>query len=206
VNDNELFKSLNKKITYISEWNSTLEGQEYVDMLEKAKKQYSTDTGCMCIRQTPSSEWIMRANSYLQSCIDHKKIWFASRAANHPDYLSYMYNLSLPMNLIYPKGFSIQADSKEETRKLSVRDHIEKQDDIINDTKEQCANIEVTQTARGHQSFDLPKSARSSTSVNKPRKDNYSALVLGAWGVKCYNDLANTPMKLMNFNFVPVLI
>lgn len=206
-NESELFKNnIKKKITYISEWDSTENAQDYAEMLDNAKKQYNVDLGCLCIRQTPTTEWIMRANSYLQACIDHKKIWFASRATNHPDYMNYMLNMSLPINLVFPKGIGLEADSRDETRKLSIREFIEWQDDMVNDTKEQCANIEVTQTSRGHQSFDLPRSARTSTSPNKPRKDNYSSLLLANWGVKCYFELNKTQIKVKNFDFVPVLV
>ncbi len=207
-NDNELFKNnLKKKITYITEWDSTKDGQEYVDMLQESVKQYNVDLGCMCIRQTFSTDFLIRSNSYLQSCIDHKKIWFASRASSHPNYIQYMFNIKLPLELIFPKGAKImQADSKEETRKLSVREHVEMQDDIILDTKEQCANIEVSTTTRGTQSFDLPRAARNATSNNKPRKDNYTTLLLANWGVKCYFDLKKNPLKVRKFDFTPSII
>jgi hypothetical protein len=206
-NESELFKGISKKITYITEWDSTKDGQDQVDMLIKAKKQYSPDMGCMCIRQTPSTDWIMRSNSYLQSCIDHKKIWFASRASNHPEYMSYMFNLRIPLKLVFPRGSGIlEGDSKEDNRKLSIREFIELQDDIIISTKEQCANIEVTSTSRGHQSFDLPRSARTSTANNKPRKDNYSTLLLGNWGIKCYFELVKTQVEIKREQFIPTLI
>lgn len=207
-NDNELFKNnLKKKITYITEWDSTKDGQDHVDMLQESVKQYNVDLGCMCIRQTFSTDFLIRSNSYLQSCIDHKKVWFASRASSHPNYIQYMFNISLPLDLIFPKGAKImQADSKEETRKLSVREHVEMQDDIILDTKEQCANIEVSTTTRGTQSFDLPRAARNATSNNKPRKDNYTTLLLANWGVKCYFDMQKNPVKVKKFDFTPSII
>ena len=206
-NENELFKNnLKKKITYIKSWDSTKDGQDHVDMVMASKKEYSVDLGCLCIRQTPTSEWIMRSNSYLQSCIDHKKIWFASRASNHPDYMSYIFNLKIPISLVLPTNTDLKADSREETRKLSIREFIESQDDIILETKEQCANIEVTQTSRGHQSFDLPRSARTSTANTKPRKDNYSTLLLGNWGIKCYFELSKAQIQVRREQFVPTLI
>lgn len=206
-NESELFKGANKKITYITEWDSNKEGQDHVDMLLASKKQYSPDLGCMCIRQTPTTDWIMRANSYLQSCIDHKKIWFASRASNHPEYISYMFNLKIPLKLVFPHGSGvINSDTLEDNRKLSIREFIELQDDIILSTKEQCANIEVTQTSRGHQSFDLPRSARTSTASNKPRKDNYSTLLLGNWGIKCYFELIKMNIQVRREQFIPTLI
>ena len=207
VNDNALFKNnLNKKITYITEWEFNKGGQEYFEMLDKAKKQYSADLGCICIRQSFSSEWLMRSNTHFQSCIDHQKIWFASRASNHPNYIAQAFSLKLPMDLIYPRGIGFKADTKEETRKGTIREFIESQDDIIWDTKAQCASIEVKTTARGIQSFDLPKSQSNSTANNKPRKDNYTALLLANWGVKCYFDLQTTPEPVKRYTMAPILI
>jgi hypothetical protein len=206
-NDNILFKSnLNKKITYITEWDFNKEGQDYLTMLDSAKKQYNVDMGCMCIRQNFSSEWLMRSNTHLQSCIDHKKIWFASRSSCNPNYISGMFQLKLPLDLIFPRGLKVEFDNKEEKRKGSIREFIEIQDDIIVDTKAQCANIEVKTTARGTQSFDLPKGQSNSTANNKPRKDNYTALLLANWGVKCYFDLQTTPEAVKKYTMSPILI
>jgi hypothetical protein len=97
--------------------------------------------------------------------------------------------MNLPMNDIYPRGLSDHADNEYETKKLTVREFIEEQDFIIKDTKDQAANVEVTTTSRGTQSFDLPSHLRKSTSVNRARKDNYTTLMLGNWGVKIYFDI-----------------
>jgi hypothetical protein len=118
-----------------------------------------------------------------------------------------MFHLRIPLKLVFPHGSGvIEGDSKEDNRKLSIREFIELQDDIILSTKEQCANIEVTSTSRGHQSFDLPRSARTSTANNKPRKDNYSTLLLGNWGVKCYFELVKTQVQIKREQFIPTLI
>ena len=56
-------------------------------------------------------------------------------------------------------------------------------------TKKQCALVEVKTTAKGTQSFDLPQHLRRNTSANRARKDNYTALLLANWGVKCFFDM-----------------
>jgi hypothetical protein len=188
VNNSEYFKNMNRKIGFI-DFDSDKENEDYSKMVKECARQYNKDYGTICIKQYFTSAFLSRANSYLQTCIDHKKIWFASRASNHPDILENIFSMNLPMNDIYPRGIGDKADNEYETKKLTVREFIEEQDFILKDTKDQCANVEVTTTSRGTQSFDLPSHLRKSTSVNRARKDNYTTLMLGNWGVKIYFDI-----------------
>ena len=115
--------------------------------------------------------------------------------------------MNLPMEYIYPRGIGDKADNEFETKKLTVREFIEEQDFIVQDTKDQCANVEVTTTSRGTQSFDLPSHLRKSTSINIARKDNYTTLMLGNWGVKAYFDImAPENFAKKNTEFVAELI
>ena len=72
-------------------------------------------------------------------------------------------------------------------------------------TKAQCALIQPTSTATGQQRFDLPPSLRKQTGPNKTRKDSYSALVLGNWGVDLYNDMM-TKRSHVDSGFTPIMI
>ena len=85
-------------------------------------------------------------------------------------------------------------------------DFIEHQDDMIYQTKKQCSLVEHKATARGAQNFDLPQHLKRSTSPNKARKDNYSALMLANWGLKLYNDITNTETVYNNDTFEPVML
>jgi hypothetical protein len=206
VNNSQYFKDLNRSIKFI-DFDSDAENEDYSKMLKEAGRQYNRDIGAICVKQYFTSAFLGRANSYLQTCIDHKKIWFASRASNHPDILENIFTMNLPMDCIYPRGIGDRADNEYETKKLTVREFIEQQDFIIKDTKDQCANVEVTTTSRGTQSFDLPSHLRKSTSVNRARKDNYTTLMLGNWAVKCYFDVISPDNnKKKNTEFVAVLI
>lgn len=216
INENELWKKqIGKKLTYIETFNSDREGQEYVDMIREAKNEYN-ENGCMVIRQNPTSSWILKANSYLQSCIDHKRIWWASRGSARPDYLSHIRMAPVPMELIKVKDFQNIKKPKGKAedigdkniedpalrKQITIEDFVAVQDFIMMDSKDQCAAIEVTTTTRGHQSFDLPSSARKSTSKNKTRKDNYSAILLGNWGLKAFFELKNQPEETPAEGFV----
>jgi hypothetical protein len=206
VNNSEYFKGINRKIGFI-DYDSDKENEEYSKMLKDCARQYNKDFGTICIKQYFTSHFLMRANSYLQTCIDHKKIWFASRASNHPDILENIFSMNLPMEYIYPRGIGDKADNEYETKKLTVREFIEQQDFIVQDTKDQCANVEVTTTSRGTQSFDLPSHLRKSTSINRARKDNYTTLMLANWGVKAYFDImAPENFAKKNTTFVAELI
>jgi len=65
---------------------------------------------------------------------------------------------------------------------------------------------EHSSTARGTQSFDLPQHLKRSSSANKARKDNYSALLLANWALKCYNDIINAPKDDISNTFAPIMI
>ena len=83
---------------------------------------------------------------------------------------------------------------------------IETHDDLVYQTKKQCALIEVKSTAKGTQSFDLPQHLRRSNSANRARKDNYTTLMLSNWAVKAYNDMKNVKVEEVNATFVPRMI
>ena len=100
-------------------------------------------------------------------------------------------NKRLPV--IYPKG-------------EGILDLIENQDNLIYQTKKQCALLEVTSTARGTQSFDLPQHLKRNTSANRARKDNYTTLMLGNWAVKCYFDMMDLGEINVNSTFSPLMI
>ena len=84
-------------------------------------------------------------------------------------------------------------------------DLIEHLSDNINSTKGQCALIQVYTSPQGHQTFDFPPELRKCTGPNKARKDSYSAIVLGNWGVKIYNDIMGASKESIQ-TFEPMFI
>ena len=85
-------------------------------------------------------------------------------------------------------------------------DFVEHLTDMILLTKTECALIQITTTAQGTQSFDLPPNLRRKTGPDKPRKDSYSALVLGNWLAKIYYDMNNTEVEEVAATFTPMFI
>jgi hypothetical protein len=72
--------------------------------------------------------------------------------------------------------------------------------------KRQCALVEVKATAKGVQTFDLPQHLKRDTGANRARKDNYTALMLGNWGVKSYYDLMDIGESEFSSTFTPLMI
>jgi hypothetical protein len=193
-NQSEIFKKDKINIKTF-EINSDLDGQDYEMMIRNAKSKYNLQDRRIAFNQVFTSDFIRKSNEYLQACIDYKKIWFASKTAAFEPFFNEVINLNIDLNLI-----------KEEKKDWTMIDFIENQDDFIYQTKKQCALVEYTSTSRGAQNFDLPQHLKRSSSANKARKDNYSALLLANWAAKCYFDLNRAPEKIENATFSPIMI
>ena len=190
ANESEIFREAGLEIKFF-DFNTEKQGVAYDQELKKVKRTYSPKDNIVCFKQVFSSDFLRNANEYLQSCIDHKKIFFASRTAASGSFFSRLSSTKIPLKL---------------THFNDIGEMIETQDDLIYQTKKQCALIEVKSTAKGTQSFDLPQHLRRSNSANRARKDNYTTLMLGNWAVKAYNDMRNVKVEEVNATFVPRMI
>ena len=112
------------------------------------------------------------------------------------DFFNSQFSLRLPMELL----------KTEDKKDWEMLDFIEHQDDFMYQTKKQCVLIEHSATSRGTQSFDLPQHLKRSASANKARKDNYSALMLANWALKCYFDLISVEEQKEQATFEPFII
>jgi len=187
-NENHKFK---KKPMKFIDFNSDSEGNDYIKMLQTAKRQYNKGMGFICFKQVFTTNFIRNANEHLQACIDHKRVWFGSRISPNP--AAFQRESSKRLNIKYPNG-------------ESILDLIETQDDLVYQTKKQCALLEVNSTARGTQTFDLPQHLKRNTSAGRARKDNYTTLMLGNWAVKCYYDMMDLGEIKANSTFSPMMI
>jgi hypothetical protein len=188
-NENGLFKNAKIELKFF-DFNSDAEGEDYDKMLVKSRRAYNKENGAICFKQVFTSDFIRRANEHLQANIDHKRIWFASKAvANEKAFNKY----------------SSQRITLKHTGEKSLIELIEGQDALIYQTKKQCALVEVKTTARGTQTFDLPQHLKRSTSASRARKDNYTTLMLSNWGIKCYYDMMGMPKEDIG-TFVPRML
>ena len=190
ANESELFRDSRINLKFF-DFVSDKTGVEYQKMLLTAKSQYNKKENIMCFKQLFSTTFLREANEYLQASIDHKRIWFASRTAACGSFFDKVSSQAVPIKLMPYENKG---------------DLIEFQDDIIYQTRKQCALVEVKTTAKGSQTFDLPQHLKRSTSANRARKDNYTTLMLGNWAVKSYNDLKNTKQEQINHTFTPKMI
>lgn len=194
-NESSLFKQDKIEIKTI-DFDSDTEGADYDMMIKNAKNQYNFENKRIAFNQVFTSNFIRKANEYLQACIDYKKVWFASRTASDEASFNETIGLNVPIDLM----------KTEDKKDWTILDFIENQDDFIYQTKKQCVLIEHSTTSRGTQSFDLPQHLKRSSSANKARKDNYSAFMLANWAVKCYNDIMLTQIIEVQPTFSPIMI
>jgi len=173
------------------DFNSDLEGDDYTLELRRMSQSYNKQDGRICFKQVFSSNWLRKANEYLQASVDHKRIWFASKAVASNSHFEKQINYDIDVKL---------------TDQESVLELIEHQDSLIHLTKKQCSLVEVTTTARGTQTFDLPLHLRRSTSIHRARKDLYTTLMLANWASKCYFDMISLPTLEQEDTFSPILI
>jgi hypothetical protein len=187
-NESELFEKI-KDIRFI-DFESDKEGLDYDAQVRQARRKYNLEDKKICFKQNFSTNFIRKANEQLQADIDHKRIWFASRATANGSVFDSM---------------SRERVSVKMTGHDSLLDLIEFQDSWVYETKKQCALVEVKSTAKGTQTFDLPLHLKRSSSANRARKDNYTTLMLANWGLKSYNDIMKHKEEDMA-TFIPRLI
>ena len=201
VNESQLFKSKKLNIKCLSGEFDNVE--KYQEALRKNKAEYNLEKHVICHLQKPTSAWIRRANEHLQACFDHKKIWFAARATN--DHYHEQKSKKIPIkDLKFLRNSDNVFEKQSEAAKMI--DFVEHQYDLINLTKTECALIQITTSAQGTQTFDLPQNLKRQTGPDKARKDSYSALVLGAWMTKLFYDMKNVKAQQIEATFTPMFI
>jgi len=171
---------------------------DYIKDLKEARRSYNVSNKTICYLRKPTSVWIRNGNEMLQTAFDRKKLYFAATAMD--DNYSIQKAKKIPIKEL---KFSKYEDEKNNGAKMI--EFIEHQKDMIDLTKAECALIQVTSSAGGTQSFDLPSNLKRQKGVDRPRKDSYSALVLGNWGMNIYYDMINIPEE-SHSGFTPMFI
>ena len=200
ANESSLFKKNKLKINCI---NTNFDDVEnYQDRLRDGKMEYNLDSKTICYLRKPTSQWIRRANELLQANFDHKRILFAARAIN--DSYNEQRRKKIPIDKLQFLRTSLNVD--KETTSAKMIDFVEHQFDMLNLTKTECALIQITTSASGTQSFDLPSNLKRQTGPEKTRKDSYSSLVLGNWMIKLYYDIMAVEEEKPIVSFTPMFI
>ena len=190
ANESEIFRNDKISLQFLP-LDTMKQGTDYSLMLKSIKRKYDPVNHAICFKQLFNTDYIRTANEYLQACIDHKKINFASRTSACGSFFSKVSSQRTPLKSI---GYN------------NTGELIELQDDLIYQTKKQCSLIEVKSTSKGTQSFDLPQHLKRSNSVNRARRDNYTTLMMANWAFKTYRDLKNLKIDEVNLTFTPKMI
>ena len=198
-NESETFKQ--KKIKLQTIEVGLDKPEEYQKDLRSYKRQYNKENYQHIVLRKPTSHWIRQANELLQANFDHRRLYFASRAID--DSYSRQKRQSIPIGDI---KFLRTSEESKQTAGAKMIDFIEHQSDMIELTKNECALVQITTTAQGTQTFDLPSNLRRQSGPDKARKDSYSALVLGNWMAKVYLDAQSQPAEDVVETFEPLFI
>jgi hypothetical protein len=198
-NESEVFKAAKINLKQIvTEFERP---EEYQQNLLTAKSEYNKSDYRYVILRKPTSSWIRLANELLQANFDHQRTYFASRAIDD----NFRSQTRQKININNLK-FSNALDSEKENEEAKMIDFVEHLTDMILLTKTECALIQITTSAQGLQNFDLPPNLKRKTGPDKPRKDSYSALVLGNWMCKIYFDMQQVHIEDVTETFQPLFI
>ena len=189
-NESKVFSNSKLNLSFF-DFDSNKEDLDYEKETRRVRREYNKESGKIVFKQIFGSDWLRKANEHLQASIDHRKIWFASKTVASASEFNRQTALAVPVKY---------------TGAENILDLIETQDDLIYQTKKQCAIVEVKSTARGTQTFDLPHHLKRSTSVNRARKDNYTTLMLANWALKCYYDIMKVDKSALNQTFNPIML
>lgn len=199
IQDSQELPHLKNSGLKLSFFEEDFENQDYQVGLRNSRESYDLASGKICHAQKFSSKWIRDANELLQANIEHKRILFASSV--HGIEEEHQKQLGQRVG-IEDIEFDL-TDHMPSDLKLKQAEFIDNQEYIVDLTKTQCAMIVVNSNPTGGQTFDLPNNLRKSQSPDKARKDSYSALLLGSWGLKCYFDMIDLPKDDTSDFFVP---
>jgi hypothetical protein len=198
-NESELFKDEQIELKCVT--TEFERPEEYQSNLYAAKSEYNkTDYKTVFMRK-PTSAWIRQANELLQANFDHRRIYFASRAMD--DHYKSQINKRIGIENL---KFSNVSDLDKADVGARMIDFVEHLSDMILLTKTECALIQITTSAQGMQNFDLPANLKRKSGPDKPRKDSYSALVLGNWMTKIIIDMRTVTVEDNTETFTPMFI
>jgi hypothetical protein len=193
-NQSSIAQEAGIKLSFLTAELHKEDPKDYQEQLRKFKSEYNVQARRYVYRQPFSSPTIRMMNERLQAGIGEKKVWWASRL--NMDESAFQRAISHP-----PSYFPPDASGKD----ISISEFIDMQDDWQNETKKQLSLIEVSSTANGHMQFDLPNHIRKSKSTTKPRRDNYTCMLMAYMMIKHYTDMLN--LKEVNSSgFVPFAI
>jgi hypothetical protein len=183
-NESELFKTKNIELHPIE---ADFGKENFSEISKQINKSYNKQARRIVQKQNFHTAFQVAANAHLQACIDYNNIVFASKALSVANLPSQMENMDImDLNKFHPE-FS------EDGKPGSMYEFIQYQDNMMDMVKKECALIEIKSTTLGGLSFDIPQQFKRSKNPQRPRKDSYSAMLLGMWALKLYLESQTIP-------------
>ena len=196
ANESQLF--VNDKINLkFFDFVSEKTGDEYLEQIKAARMSYNKQMGRIVFAQYFTTDFIRNANEWLQGCFDYKRLWFASGLKADPQAFEKAVSLNVDVKSLI--GTTLDKDES------AIGYFIDNQSVLTQQTKYQCASIEVKTTIRGIQSFDLPQIMKRDNTPNRMRRDSYTTCMMSAWLMKCYNDIMTAPVQSFE-TFEPIFV
>lgn len=199
-NESEYFKARKMELKAI-EADFAKEGFE--ETVAAVRKSYNADSSLRRIvhNQYFSSSIIKAGNDHLRACFEQKTIMFASKAASVDGAVNQMCQQDvMDIHKTHPEYYDPDIEGS-----ASMHEFVIYQDAMMDLVKTECALIEVTSSPLGHLTYDLPHHmTRNRKDPRRNRRDSYSALWLGAWGLKIYLAMQEMPPP-EDDSFVPVV-
>ncbi len=191
-NESTIAKDRNLKLGY---YTVDFESDNYEFEVRRARSQRNVSQRKFVYPQVFNSPSLRQMNEYLQTGINSNKVWFASRINANENALQAARGFQLP--------FSFK--DKNDTV-FKIQEFLDDQDLLIEITKRQVATVEVKAGNTGVLQFDLPAHLKKLTGENKPRKDNYTCLMMAYYASKHYFDIVYSKDTGEENTFVPFFV
>jgi intein/homing endonuclease len=196
ANQSLLFKSTGTKIGF---FNGSFDENTNDNKLEEywlMKSSYNQTAMNICYTQRfHSTEWQKRANEYMAHEIQRGRLCFASSLFNNDQIFKTVRDMSLPQNL------------KDDNNKVYDIGYLaERQDFMIQETKNQIMLIEPRMSITGGITFDLPTAVKSIKGEKRARRDNYTCALMACWAAKFYFAFKNHDTNSEYQEWTPKLI
>jgi len=196
ANQSLLFKSTGTKIGFFNGSFDENSNDNKIEEYWKMKSSYNQTSMNICYTQRfHSTEWQKRANEYMAHQIQRGKVCFSSSLFNNDQVFKTVREMALPGNLKDDNG-----------KAYDVGYLAERQDYLIQETKNQIMLIEPRMSITGGITFDLPAAVKSIKGEKRARRDNYTCALMACWAAKFYIAFSKNEYKEDYQEWVPKLI
>lgn len=196
ANQSLLFKSTGVKIGFFNGSFDENSNDNKVEEFWRMKSSYNLTSYNICYTQRfHSTDWQKRANEYMAHQIQRGKVCFASSLFNNDQVFGTVRQMNIPPNL------------KDDNGKIYDVGYLaERQDYLIQETKNQIMLIEPRASITGSITFDLPQAVKAIKGEKRARRDNYTCALMACWAAKFYFSFIDNEYKEDYQEWIPQLI